>query len=111
MSYSSSEKNGVTIIALSGKIMGGPEATEINDKIHELIDSGGKKIIIDLSAVDWMNSSGLGILIAAITTLKNNGGALSLTHVSERIMNLLKITKLSGVFSIYPDIDSALSEM
>ncbi len=111
MSYSSSEKNGITIITLSGKIMGGPEATEINDRIHELIDTGSKKIIIDLNAVDWMNSSGLGILIAAITTLKNNGGALSLTNVSERIMNLLKITKLLSVFAIYPDIDSALSEM
>ena len=111
MSFSSSEKNGIMIITLSGKIMGGPEATEINDQIHELIDSGSKKIIIDLSAVDWMNSSGLGILIAAITTLKNNGGALSLANVSERIMNLLKITKLSSVFAIYPDLESALSEM
>jgi len=111
MSYSSYEKNGNTIITLSGKIMGGPEATEINDQIHELIDQGSKKIIIDLNEVDWMNSSGLGILIAAITTLKNNGGALSLINVSERIMNLLKITKLSSVFTIYPDMDSALSEM
>lgn len=111
MSHSSTEQNGITIITLSGKIMGGPEAGEINDQINSLIDQEKHKIIIDLKEVDWMNSSGLGILIGAITTLKNNGGTLGLTNVSERIMNLLKITKLIDVFTIYQDIDSALKEM
>lgn len=111
MSYSSYEKNNITIITLTGKIMGGPEAGEINDKIHNLIDSGKQKIIIDLKDVDWMNSSGLGILIGAITTLKNSGGSLSLTNVSERIMNLLKITKLKDVFTIHSDIEAAISTM
>ena len=111
MSYSSYEKNNITVITLAGKIMGGPEAGEINDQIHSLIDEGKQKIVIDLKDVDWMNSSGLGILIGAITTLKNSGGSLSLTHVSERIMNLLKITKLKDVFTIHPDVESALSLM
>jgi anti-sigma B factor antagonist len=111
MSHSSYEKNGTTVITLSGKIMGGPEAGQINDQIHALIDQGKKKIIIDLHEVEWMNSSGLGILIGAMTTLKNNGGTLSLTNVSDRIMNLLKITKLKNVFSIHSDVDTAINEM
>lgn len=109
MSHSSTEQNAVTIITLSGKIMGGPEAGEINDEIHELIDRGKHKIIIDLQQVEWMNSSGLGILISAITTLKNNNGSMALVHVSDRIMNLLKITKLKDVFAIYDDVESALT--
>ena len=111
MSIQISEQDGKVIIALSGKIMGGPEAGQINDKINALIDEDKKKIIIDLKEVEWMNSSGLGILIGAIQTLKNNGGQLVLIHVSDRIENLLRITKLINVFSIKPDIESALAEL
>jgi anti-sigma B factor antagonist len=98
MNYTLTEQDDITIISLSGKIMGGPEATEINDKFNQLIDEKRLKIVIDLKEVEWMNSSGLGILIQAATLLKNNNGRLRLLHVSDRIQNLLKITKLSGIF-------------
>ncbi|MCB0282920.1 MAG: STAS domain-containing protein [Calditrichaeota bacterium] len=101
-----SERDGVVVISLSGKIMGGPEAGQINEQINNLIDSGKIKIVIDLQNVEWMNSSGLGILIGAITTLKNNGGRMILANVSERIENLLKITKLISVFDIESDVDA-----
>jgi len=104
-----SEKNGIVIISLSGKIMGGPEAGQINEQINSFIDKEKTKIIIDLEHVEWMNSSGLGILIGVITTLKNNGGKLVVTNVSERILNLLKITKLVTVFEIEQDLDSAVA--
>ena len=109
MSISVKDQNGVVIISLVGKIMGGPEAGQINDQINALIDQNKKKIVIDLKEVEWMNSSGLGILIGAITTLKNNDGQLVLINVSDRIENLLKITKLINVFSIKPDLESALA--
>lgn len=104
------EKDDVVIISLSGKIMGGPEAGEINEIINNLIDKNKKKIVIDLEKVGWMNSSGLGILIGAVTTLKNNGGKLIIINVSERIENLLKITKLSNVFEIEQSINSAIGK-
>ena len=107
MDFTATEKNGITILHLSGKIMGGPEATEINEKINQLIDNDNKKIIIDLVNVDWMNSSGLGILIGAVTVLKNSNGCLCLINVSDRIRNLLKITKLDTVFNIYDNFDEA----
>ena len=103
------ERDGVVIISLSGKIMGGPEAGQINDQINNLIDAGKIRIIIDLKQVEWMNSSGLGILIGAITTLRNNGGKMILANVSERIENLLKITKLISVFEIEKDVDKAIT--
>lgn len=111
MGLAVSKKDGVTILALEGKIMGGPEAGEINDKIHLLIENEEKKLVIDMEKVDWMNSSGLGILIGAITTLRNNDGDLCLLHVSERVRNLFRITKLSDAFKMYDELDSALKAM
>jgi anti-sigma B factor antagonist len=107
MNYSIVEQDDIVILSLSGKIMGGPEASEINGKINQLIDDGKLKILIDLKEVEWMNSSGLGILIDAVTVLKNNNGALRLINVSDRIKNLLKITKLDTVFDIRGSIDDA----
>ncbi|TFH02951.1 MAG: anti-sigma factor antagonist [Calditrichales bacterium] len=111
MNYSVSEQNDVIIIALSGKIMGGPEAAEINDKINQLIDERSLKVVIDLLNVEWMNSSGLGILISAVTLLKKNGGGLRLINVSDRIQNLLKITKLSGVFETCTSLEEAVGSL
>lgn len=102
------EKDDIVIIALSGKIMGGPEAGEINDQINNFLDKHKTKIIIDLLNVEWMNSSGLGILIGAITTLKNNGGKLVLANASDRVEKLLNITKTSGVFIMANSIESAI---
>jgi len=98
MNFTVTEREGIIVLALKGKIMGGPEATEINDKINQLIDEKKLRIIIDLENVEWMNSSGLGILIGAVTVLRKNNGALRLIHLSDRIKNLLRITKLSSVF-------------
>lgn len=111
MNFNLAEQSGVVIISLVGKIMGGPEAGQINDQINNYIDQGKKRIVIDLQKVEWMNSSGLGILIGAIQTLKNNDGALCLIHVSDRIRELLKITKLINVFEIKPDLESAIASV
>jgi anti-sigma B factor antagonist len=107
MKFTISEREGIVILSLAGKIMGGPEATEINDKINQLIDQEKLKIIIDLDGVEWMNSSGLGILIGAVTVLKNNKGKLCLINVSDRIKNLLKITKLQTVFEVCQNFEEA----
>jgi len=109
MNYSMSEENGVVIISLSGKIMGGPEATEMNEKFNQLIDDNKLKIVIDLNNVEWMNSSGLGILIGAVSLFRNNNGQLRLINVSERIQNLLKITKLAGIFETSNTLEEAIS--
>jgi len=101
-------KESVVIIELKGKIMGGPDATLLNDKLHELIDSGQNKVIVDLSKVNWMNSSGLGILIGGLTTLRNNEGDLKLSGITERIENLLIITKLITVFETFETLEEAV---
>ncbi|MDZ7269855.1 MAG: STAS domain-containing protein [candidate division KSB1 bacterium] len=99
----------VVVLELSGRIMGGPDASLLNDKLHELIDRGKVHIVADIGGVEWMNSSGLGILISGLTTMRNNGGELKLVHVTERIQNLLMITKLLTVFETYESLEQAIA--
>ena len=103
-----SESGGVVILELSGKIMGGPDATLLNDKLHELIEAGKTKIVANLKGVNWMNSSGLGILIGGLTTMRNSGGDLKLANITDRIQSLLMITKLLTVFESFDTIDQAI---
>ena len=109
MNFSVSEKAGIVLLSLKGKIMGGPEATEINDKINQLLDENKLKIIMDLKQVEWINSSGIGILINTNTVLRNNYGSLRLICLSDKIKNLLKITKLDTIFKIFDTYKDALA--
>jgi len=108
MKLTTREDKGVMILEPKGKIMGGPDATALHDKLHELINQGKKKVIIDLAKVDWMNSTGLGILISGLTTMRNNGGELKLSNVTEKIQSLLTITKLITIFETFDSVDQAV---
>ncbi|MCD6162886.1 MAG: STAS domain-containing protein [candidate division Zixibacteria bacterium] len=102
------ESDNVIILEPKGKIMGGPDATMLHDRLHDFIDQNKKKVIIDLAKVEWMNSTGLGILISGLTTMRNNGGELKLAAVTEKIESLLTITKLITVFENYDTVDAAI---
>ena len=103
------ESDGAIVLELSGKLMGGPDATLLNEKLHELVDQKKTKVIADLGKVSWMNSSGLGILIGGLTTMRNNGGDLKLVNVSGKIESLLVITKLIKVFETYDTVEQAVA--
>ncbi|HLP17840.1 MAG TPA: STAS domain-containing protein, partial [Bacteroidota bacterium] len=92
-----------------GTMLGGPDAAEINNTLHKMIDAKKKKVVIDLGAVSLMNSSGLGILIGGVTTMRNAGGDLKLAAVSPKVMNLLTITKLVSVFEVYDTVKKAVA--
>jgi len=76
MKFDDKLEGDVVILDLTGKIMGGEETTLFHGKIHEYISQNKKNILVDLKKVDWMNSVGLGMLISALTTVKNSGGRL-----------------------------------
>jgi anti-sigma B factor antagonist len=109
MKLSAREVGELVILEPKGKIMGGPDATLLHDQLHDLIEQGRKKVVIDLAKVDWMNSTGLGILISALTTLNNNQGELKLANITEKIQSLLTITKLVTVFETYDSVDQAVA--
>jgi anti-sigma B factor antagonist len=96
---------------LKGKLMGGPDAKSINEKVHSLIDQGKKHIVMDMSGVHYMNSTGIGILISAYTTLVNNGGDLKLASMDDKIEGVLSITKLIQVLPEYETVDEAIGSI
>lgn len=100
---------GVAILTLSGKMMGGPETQAVHDHIKGLISDGISNVVIDLGDVKWMNSSGMGILMASMTTLKNANGKLALARVTEKVESLLIITQLIKVFSSFETVDRAVA--
>ena len=108
MKLSDREQDGVVILEPKGKIMGGPDASLLHDKLYEFIEQNKKRVVIDLSQVDWMNSTGLGILISGYTTLRNTDGELKLANVTDKIQSLLTITKLVTVFEAYESVDEAV---
>ena len=109
MKLSYQERDGIVILEPKGKILGGPDATTLKDQLQSLIDSGKTKVIIDLAEVDYMKSTGLGILISTLTTLKRAQGELKLANVTDKIQSLLTITKLVTVFDDFESVDEAVA--
>ncbi len=100
--------NDVAIISLNGKLLGGPPASEeIKNEVYRLLDEGVRKFVFDLEGVSRMNSSGLGILISALTSIKNRGGELKLAAVNETMEGVLVSTKLNTIFEIYGTAEGA----
>ncbi|MDF1545565.1 MAG: STAS domain-containing protein [bacterium] len=97
----------IVILEITGKIMGGEETTMFHGKIHEYINQNKKNIVVDLAKVDWMNSVGLGMLISALTTVKNSGGRLVLANI-DKIESILTITRLISVFEHFDSREAAV---
>ena len=98
----------IAVVGVSGNLMGGPETAAVHDKVREVVGKGYKKLVIDLSGVKWINSSGLGALMGSMTTMKNAQGEMKLANVSERILSLFMITKLVTIFETYDSADKAI---
>ena len=88
--------------------MGGPDAVNLNEELHALIDVNKTNVIVDLSKVKFMNSSGLGMLIGGLTTMKKAGGDLRIANATDKIESLLVVTKLITVFKHFRSVDEAV---
>jgi anti-sigma B factor antagonist len=104
-------ENHVAVLSLSGKMMGGPETTALHDHIKGLVKDGINKVVIDLHGVKWINSSGLGVLMAAMTTLKSVEGHMKLARVTEKVESLLMITQLMRIFETFESVERAVSSL
>ena len=99
----------VAVLKFKGSLMGEPATTKIREKIHSLVNDDLQKVVIDMSGVKWINSAGLGSLIAGLTTLRNVGGDLRLANVVEKVESLFMITQLVKVFKSYESVDRAVA--
>jgi anti-sigma B factor antagonist len=97
------EEDGIVIIRIIGKTLGGPDATRVSEKMHELINGGKNKLAVDMSNVERMNSSGLGILIGCLMAVRKKSGDIRLFQLQEKPKELLRMTKLNSIFEIFKD--------
>ena len=98
----------VTILDLSGEVRIGEGSIALRDSIRKLGDAGKNKVLLNLAGVKYMDSTGIGELIANYTTIRRQGGQLKLLNLTDRIQNILVITKLLTVFDSYDNEAEAL---
>jgi len=108
MKASSRRVDGVTILDLSGRITLGEGSVVLRDHIRDLLGKSEKKILLNLGDVTYIDSSGIGELVSAFTTVRNQGGELKLLNLTKKVHDLLQITKLYTVFDVKDDEASAV---
>jgi len=109
MKASSRKVDGITIVDLSGRITLGEGSVVLRDTVKELSNQGQKKILLNLGDVTYIDSSGIGELVSAYTSVRNAGGELKLLNLTKKVHDLLQITKLYTVFDISDDEASAIN--
>lgn len=105
----SHEVEGVPVLDLKGRITMGEGSVQIRDAIRDLVGKGQKSILLNLGDVNYIDSSGLGELVAAYTTARNHGAELKLLNLSKKVHDLLQLTKLYTVFDVYDDETIAIA--
>lgn len=103
------EREGIAVLVLSGRITVGPEAALLRESVGGLAAAGRKNVILNLEAVDYIDSTGLGALVMCATSLRKQGGNLKLVHLNKRNLELLVITKLATVFDLFSDEQDAVN--
>jgi anti-sigma B factor antagonist len=101
----------IQILDCSGKITLGEGTMAVRNTVREILKNGGKKIILNLNDVNYIDSSGIGELVSTYTTVTNQGGQLKLLNLTKKIHELLQITKLLTVFQVFENEQAAVASM
>ncbi len=109
LTIASREVDGVTVLDLNGRITLGEGSVQLRDAIRDLISKGQTRILLNLGDVNYIDSSGLGELVSAYTTARNQGATLKLLRLTKKVHDLLQLTKLYTVFDINDDEASAIA--
>jgi len=109
MKASNRQVNGVVIVDMSGRITLGEGSVVLKDAVRDLLGKGEKKILLNLGDVTYIDSSGIGELVSAFTSTRNQQGNLKLLKLTKKVHDLLQITKLYTVFEIYDDEAAAIA--
>jgi anti-sigma B factor antagonist len=103
------ESNGVTVLELSGRVTLGEESNELRTKIKDLMARGKKRLVLDLGNVSYIDSAGLGTLVAGYTSGQSQGAGMKLANLTKRFHEQLNITKLVTVFEVFDSVDDAIA--
>ena len=107
MRFSQREHKGYPVLDLKGKLTGGPEAETFRDVFKILVQQGKKHVIINMRDVEWISSTGIGILIRGYKTIREAGGDFVIAHVAERPKQVFDVLRLDQIFKIVADEDEA----
>jgi anti-sigma B factor antagonist len=108
MKSNTRQVDSVTIVDLSGRITLGEGSVILRDVVRDLVGKGSKKILLNLGEVNYIDSSGIGELVSAFTSVRNHGGELKLLNLTKKVHDLLQITKLYTVFDVKDDETAAI---
>lgn len=103
------EIGGVSVVALDGRIVLGEESNSLRERVKKLIAEGKKKIVLNMADVKYIDSAGLGMLVAAHVSAKTQGAALHLSNLGTKFHDVLQLTRLVTVFSVYDTEAEAIS--
>lgn len=101
-----SEHNGHTVLAVKGEV-DVYTAPRLRERLVELVTEGKRKIVVDLEGVDFLDSTGLGVLVGGLKRLRSNDGEMALVSTQSRILKVFEITGLTKVFSIHDSVEAA----
>jgi anti-sigma B factor antagonist len=101
--------DGVTVLDVSGEMYGGPENMELVNTVTELAEEKKLDLLINLSKVKWISSTGLGILVSARSRFAKEGGVVKLCHPNSRVLDILTVTRLTMIFDVFPNEAEALA--
>jgi anti-sigma B factor antagonist len=102
------QRNGVTILKLTGRLVLGEESNELRTTIKRLLDAGDNKVLVDLGEVSYIDSAGLGTLVSGFTSTRNAGGTMKLANLTKKVNEQLNITKLVTVFDVFDNVAAGL---
>ncbi len=102
------DSDSIAVVSFEKHVFGGPQAVEFSTKLGELAGKNVRWVIADLGQVELMNSSGLGMLVGGLTAMRRVQGAVKLANVPEKVLDLLRITRLNTVFESYPSVEEAV---
>jgi len=108
LKLSSRTVDGITVVDCDGRILFGEESASLRDAVKSLLTMNNR-IVLNLGGVNYIDSGGLGTLVALYTTAQNAGGSIRLASLTQRIGDLLQVTKLLTVFDVFPNVDEAVS--
>lgn len=102
---------GVVVVSIAGKMMGGPEQEECHSRIKELLEDNMKWVVLDMGKVEWLNSSGLGLLMSCYTSCCNAGGDMVIARATRKVNSLFMLTQVIKVFDTFETTEEAIEEM
>jgi anti-sigma B factor antagonist len=108
LKITNSEIDGITVLALDGRIVLGEETSKLRETVKKLISDGKSKLVLDMKNVTMIDSSGLGALVAAYSSAKSGGASLRLSNLGAHFNQLLQITKLLTVFEVFETQEDAV---